>query len=117
MRTEDDHTRRFFLDHDGLTYVYPSGHWLKIECQEVPETAERPAGLKYSLAFFAPDDECLVRYDNSHAVNVKGRTNPVAHDHWHRSGKMDELVPYEFTDVETLLSDFYEVVERYCPSE
>jgi predicted AAA+ superfamily ATPase len=30
---------------------------------------------------------------------------------------LEELVPYEFTDVETLLSDFFEAIERYLPSE
>jgi hypothetical protein len=117
MHAEDDHTRSFFIDHDGLTYEYPSAHWWKIECQEVPKTPERPGGLKYSLAFFAPNGECLVRYDNSHAVKAKGKTNPVAYDHWHRFGKNEKLVPYSFTNVERLLIDFYEDLESHLPPE
>jgi uncharacterized protein DUF6516 len=117
MAIEDDHTRTFFKAHDGYTYSYSTGHWVKIECQEVPTTPERPAGLKYSLVLFAPDGESLVRYDNSHAVNVKGRPNPKSYDHWHRYRNMEDLVPYKFINVETLLNDFFEAVERHLPPE
>jgi hypothetical protein len=113
----DDHTRRFFIDHDELTYNYPSGHWYTVKCAEIAESPERPAGLKYALVFFDSEGHCLVRFDNSHAVSVKGKANPVAYDHWHRFTAPEELVPYEFTDVETLLSDFFEAIERYLPSE
>lgn len=112
-----DHTRTFFLDHDGWIYFYGTGHWLKIECQEVPETPQRPAGIKYSISLFGPDNDCLVRYDNSHAVKVTGRPNPETYDHWHRFGKKEELVPYEFTNCEQLLNDFYEDVEKHVPIE
>jgi hypothetical protein len=112
-----DHTRAFFKDHDGLIYEYPSGHWYKIECQEVPETPERPAGLKYSLTFFNSDNECLVRFDNSHAVNIRGRPNPIAHDHWHRFGEPQQLVPYEFMNAEQLISDFFDAIDRHLPAD
>ena len=32
-------------------------------------------------------------------------------DHWHRTGA-DEGRPYEFKDAETLISDFFDEVER-----
>jgi hypothetical protein len=116
MRSED-HTRKFFIEQDGLTYFYETGHWWKVECKEVPETPERPSGLKYGISFFGPDDRCLVRFDNSHAVKIRGRTNPVAFDHWHRFGNPEELVPYQFTDVETLIEDFFKAIDRYLPPE
>src|SRR5215469_12333961 len=109
--SKDDHTRKFFMDHDGLIYPYLTGHWYGVQCKEVPESPERPAGLKYSLAFFDPDDRCLVRFDNSHAVKVKGKANPIAYDHWHRFSNSEELVPYEFTNVEMLLIDFFEAID------
>jgi hypothetical protein len=117
MQRGHDHTREFFAEHDGFTYFYPSGHWYKVENKEVPESSERPGGLKYSLTFFGPDDRCLVRFDNSHAVKVKGRANPIAYDHWHRFGDLEELVPYEFTDVVTLLIDFFDAIDRHLPPE
>jgi hypothetical protein len=112
-----DHTRAFFKDHDGVKYVYPSGHWVKIECQEVSKTPERPAGLKYSLAFFSPENECLVRYDNSHVVKLKGRPNPITFDHWHRFGKEEQIFPYDFTNAERLLIDFFEDIQKFVPPD
>jgi hypothetical protein len=113
----DDHTRQFFLDHDGLSYTYPSGHWYTVRCADIAESPERPAGLKYALTFFDTDGACLVRFDNSHAVSVKGKASPVAFDHWHRFTKREELVPYEFTNVATLLNDFFAAIESYLPLE
>lgn len=113
-----DHTREFFRDHDGLIYCYPTGHWYKIECAEVAATVERPSGLKYSLSFFDADNTCLVRFDNSHAVNVFGRSNPTAFDHWHRFGTNGgDLVPYEFTTCEELLQDFFKAIDYHLPPE
>jgi len=106
-----DHTKKFFTDHDGLTYDCSDEHWIKIECQEVEVSPERPAGLKYSLALFDSDNRCLIRYDNSHAAHTHGRGSSVAYDHWHRFSK-GTLVPYDFEDVETLLRDFYAAVEK-----
>jgi len=110
-----DHAREFFAAHDGLIYFYETGHWWMVECQEVEPTPERPCGLKYSLAFFGPDDCCVVRFDNSHAVKVRGKPNPTAYDHWHRIDDRERPVPYEFTSVERLLDDFMEAVDRHLP--
>lgn len=113
-----DHTREFFISHDGFTYYYETGHWYRITCKEVEETAERPAGLKYSLAFFDPGNRCLVRFDNSHAVKVKGRPTPEAYDHWHRvrDGE-EEAVLYDFTTIEQLLDDFFAALDRHLPPQ
>ena len=107
-----DYSKEFFLQNDGLVYEYQTGHWFTVECSEVKQSPERPGGFKYSLAFFDKDDECLVRYDNSHAVNVYGRPNPVAYDHWHRFSD-GTLVPYEFKGTEKLLEDFFKAVEKH----
>lgn len=109
-----DHCREFFLDCDGLTYQYETGHWYKVECREVRRTPRRPAGLKYSLAFFSSAGVCLVRYDNSHAAKDRGRRQDLPYDHWHRFAR-DETVPYEFQDVERLLSDFFADIDRQLP--
>ena len=113
-----DYAREFFRDHDGLTYVYATGHWYKIENHDEPQSESRPAGLKYSLAFFDVENVCLVRFDNSHPPSLRGRPNPVAFDHWHRrTAQGDELVPYSFTTVEQLLVDFFEAIDRHLPPE
>jgi hypothetical protein len=107
-----DHAKQFFADQDGLVYEYANGCWFKVECRVVEVSLERPAGMKYSLALFDPDDRCLVRYDNSHAVHIHGRGSSVAYDHWHRFSN-GTLVPYDFKDVETLLKDFYNAIDKF----
>jgi hypothetical protein len=112
-----DHERDFILDADGLIHPYPTGHWFKIECREVPQTESRPNGLKYSLAFFDPVGVCLERIDNSHSLG-RGRRNPAAFDHWHRrTAQGDELVPYLFTTISQLLVDFFKKIDRHLPPE
>lgn len=113
----EDHVREFFKSFDGLIYRYETGHWFTISCQEVERTPERPIGVKYSAAFFDVYGVCRVRFDNSHSAKIKGRPNPIAFDHWHRFGDNGELVPYEFTTIEQLLTDFFEAIDRHLPPE
>jgi hypothetical protein len=108
-----DHCRAFFLDCDGLEYRYETEHWYKVECRAVPPSAARPMSVKYSLAFFSPSNECLVRYDNSHSADI--RSGQVPYDHWHRFVR-DEIVPYVFVDIETLLADFFADIDLHLPS-
>jgi hypothetical protein len=107
-----DHCRAFFLDCDGLEYRYETGHWYKVECRAVPPIAARPGGLKYALAFFSPSNVCLVRYDNSHSADV--RLDQVPYDHGHRFSR-DEIIPYTFTDTETLLANFFKDIDQHLP--
>ena len=67
---------------------------------QLPEkTAGKPYGLKYRLYYGLADGTCLVRYDNE---TGKG-------DHRHRG---DQEEPYKFKDVETLVADFLEDIEK-----
>jgi hypothetical protein len=60
----------------------------------VPPSRTQPAGVKYRLAFIRSDSpEPAVLYDNHH---------PKGH-HRHVRGVEE---PYDFVDVDTLLSDF-----------
>ncbi|MBW1689483.1 MAG: hypothetical protein JRJ70_01850 [Deltaproteobacteria bacterium] len=68
---------------------------------QLPEkTAEKPYGLmKYRLYYGLHDGTCVLRYDNE---TGKG-------DHRHRG---DQEEPYQFKDVETLVGDFLQDIER-----
>ena len=112
-----DYVREFFIDHNGLTYHYETGHWFKIVCKEVEATPEWPSGLKYSLVFFDQKGRCLVRFDNSHAVKMANKPNPTAYDHWHRFGDEGKAVPYGFSSVEQLLEDFMAAVDSHLPPD
>jgi hypothetical protein len=52
-------------------------------------------------------------FDNAHAVPALGgrKKATAASDHWHRTTD-DVGRPYKFIDVETLLGDFFDEVER-----
>ena len=62
-------------------------------------TSDRPHGLKYRLYYGLSDGTCIVRYDNE-----SGKGN-----HRHIKGKEKS---YQFKDVETLVADFLEEIEK-----
>ena len=67
---------------------------------QLPEkTAKNPHGLKYRLYYGLADGTCIVRYDNE---TGKG-------DHRH---KRDQEEPFQFKDVETLVTDFLKDIEE-----
>jgi len=63
------------------------------------KTSDRPHGLKYRLYYGLSDGTCIVRYDNE-----SGKGN-----HRHIKGKEKS---YQFKDVETLVADFLEEIEK-----
>ncbi len=81
-------------------FIYADGAIREMVLWQLPEkTAEKPYGLKYRLYYGLSDGTCLVRYDNE---TGKG-------DHRHR-GDWEE--PYQFKDVETLVADFLQDIEK-----
>ena len=88
--------------------------WIKFNIGRVDATTNRPHGLSYSFTLHGSDGTRLVSFDNAHDVPARGsrftRRSGSA-DHWHRTEK-DLGRPYEFTDAETLLDDFFDEVER-----
>ncbi len=78
----------------------PGGSLVFVVIWELPERSdERPHGFKYRLSYCTADGITLVRYDNELG---KG-------DHKHYG---DNEAPYEFTDVDTLLKDFWRDVDE-----
>ena len=113
-RREAEYGLEFLLAFDGRIHHLEAGYWLKFEIKRVPASKERPHGLSYSFTLHAPDGKRLVGFDNAHRVPARGsRFNPApqASDHWHRT-EHDRGRPYAFKDVETLIDDFFDEVER-----
>jgi hypothetical protein len=90
-----EHALEFLLDFDGRRHFYDGGYFVKFEIRH------------------APDGTRLMGFDNAHAVPALGGRKKVtaASDHWHRTAD-DVGRPYQFIDVETLLGDFFDEVER-----
>ena len=81
-------------------YLYPDGAIREMVLWKLPaKTKNSPHGFKYRLFYGLNDGTSVIRYDNERG---KG-------DHRHL-GKKEE--PYYFTDVETLIEDFLDDIER-----
>ena len=114
MNADHDAGLNNLLALDGLTFFVDEGgsYAVKFVVKPIPATRERPHGLSYSLTLHGPGNERLVGFDNAHAVRPQagpaGRSRQ-ARDHRHRFGTVR---PYEYTNAETLLADFWEQVDR-----
>jgi hypothetical protein len=109
-----DHALEFLLAFDGRIHHLEAGYWLKFEIKRIAVTRERPHGLSYSFTLHAPDGTRLVGFDNAHRVPGRGSRSKrlaAANDHWHRT-ESDPGRPYQFKDVETLIDNFFDEVER-----
>lgn len=114
MNMSADHGLEFLLAFDGRVHHLEQGYRIKFEIGRVEPVKGQPHGLSYSLTLHAPDGTRLVGFDNAHAVPHRGsrfKRRPDATDHWHRTEK-DPGRPYEFTDADALLGDFFREVRR-----
>jgi len=81
-------------------YIYPDGSVREMVLWQLPKRMHRSGHhFKYRLYFGLADGTCVVRYDNEQG---KG-------DHRHRG---DNEETYRFKDVETLVRDFMNDIER-----
>ena len=81
-------------------FIYADGAIREMVLWKLPnKTSDRPHGLKYLLYYGLSDGTCIVRYDNE-----SGKGN-----HRHIKGKEKS---YQFKDVETLVADFLEEIEK-----
>lgn len=102
-----DFTRDGLLDLNGEIIVLDDGCWVKFEVRKVAVSTVRPHGLKYSLTLHDPQNERIVGYDNSHAVEKKGWSTGYDHCHFDKTVK-----PYAYRDAISLLEDFWADVDR-----
>lgn len=109
-----DHTLEFLLAFDGRIHHLEKGYWIKFAIKRVASSKSRAHGLSYSFTLHAPNGTRLVGFDNAHSVLAPGgpfKSRSRAADHWHRA-EGDTGRPYAYKDAETLLTDFFNEVER-----
>lgn len=117
MPTEDhydDPTIEWFLELDGTIHFVDERckYRVKIEAKRTDATPERPHGLSYSLTLHDADNQRILGFDNAHPVRARkgpGGKRHRFHDHRHR---YDRTRVYHFVDTATLITDFYEAVDR-----
>jgi hypothetical protein len=79
--------------------ILPNGNIVEMKIWQVPETPDKPHGLKFSLAYIK-EGKRVIGYDNAEG---KG-------DHRHFQEKE---YPYAFKNMETLVEDFYKDIETW----
>ena len=103
------------LDLHGSILDQGNGYWIKLEAWRVEVSEHIPHGIRYSLTLHEPYGNRILGYDNAHAVKppkkFKYAGRILAYDHKHRHAS-DKGVPYEYTDAQQLLVDFFADVDR-----
>ncbi len=112
--SEGDRTLANLLDLDGEEIVYEGGFVARFKAAPIAAAPERPHGIRYSLTLHDPQGTRVLGYDNAHRVPHRGGrhvADAVPFDHWDRD-ETDPGRPYDFTDAETLIVDFFDEIER-----
>jgi hypothetical protein len=105
------------IDLDGEIMEVGGGYWVSLRPRKVPPSVAKPHGIDYSLSLLGPDGRRLVGYDNAHPVAVgsgPARKRRTSGDHRHAR---TTVRPYDYSDAETLLQDFWADVERVLKEE
>ena len=100
------------LDYDRRRYWLENGWSIRFRVRETQVSEARPHGIRYAFTLHDVDATRLLGFDNAHGI-----PRAQTYDHRHRFKKTDELVPYEFSDADTLLCDFFNAVESACKAE
>ena len=81
-------------------FIYADGAVREMVLWQLPrKTSEEQYGLKYRLYYGLADGTCIVRYDNE-----------IGKGHHRHLGGTEE--PYLFNDVDTLVANFLEDIEK-----
>jgi len=78
--------------------IEPNGDIVEMRIWKIPRSKRLPSGLKYSLVYIR-EGQRIIGYDNAEG---KGH---------HRHYRHKEFA-YDFRDVDNLIKDFYEDVEK-----
>jgi len=110
----------YILDLHRKKIGYDNGYWVTMRVTKVAPSEGRPHGVKYALTLHDENDDRVLGYDNSHAVDVatgpaRKSARPKRFDHIDRRGKPS--VPYNFTTPYKLVEDFFAHVDRVLKEE
>ena len=110
----------YILDLNRQKIGYDNGYWVTIRVTRVTPDEGRPHGPQYAFTLHDENDDRILGYDNSHAVEeatgpAKKSKRPNAFDHVDRRGKRS--VAYEFTTPFQLVADFFAEVEKILREE
>lgn len=107
-----DEAMHRLLDYNRRRYWLSNGWSISFRVAEVPTTAGRPHGIKYSFTLHDVDRTRLLGFDNAHGI-----PRVQAFDHRHRFRRTAEVVPYDYKGADELICDFFAAVEAACRHE
>ena len=97
------------------TYRMGNGWQVVIRAEWVDVSPGRPHGLSYALLLQDKQGHRLLGFDNAHAADDAGETEPF--DHEHRANSVGRTFPYKFTSAAVLVKDFFDRCEAHCSRE
>ncbi len=92
------HRRRYWLT---------NGWCLRFQVRKAQVTEGRPHGIRYSFTLHDVDMTRLLGIDNAHGIPRR-----QVFDHKHRFRRVEEVVPYDYRDADTLICDFFDEIEN-----
>ncbi|MGE4451733.1 toxin-antitoxin system TumE family protein [Castellaniella sp.] len=112
MRPDPNLDTLLLLDGESFVADKTGKLWVKFDVKRVEASAHRPHGIKYSLTLHDEDGERVLGFDNAHPVKEgsgPGVRTRIEYDHKHKGAYIRF---YHYADAFTLLSDFWQEVER-----
>ena len=101
------------LNLDGEIFPMDNGYWTKFEARRVPESAQMPHGIRYSLTLHDRNNTRVLGYDNAHAVKPSRKRFGAVKTTWDHAHRMNKVEHYEFESAGQLLEDFWNEVDRF----
>lgn len=98
------------LSNEGV-WPMTHGYHVSIRAKIWNVDANHPAGIDYGLTLMDPKNVRVLGFDNKHAYNGAGLSEPF--DHEHRAGVVGIAFRYDFNGSYQLISDFYERVGEF----
>ncbi len=108
-----DNDRYVLLDNaEQSPWRLPNGGWLVISARLVDQSDVCPHGLDYALVLQDENKQRVLGFDNSHGYDGAAADAPF--DHEHPASNVNKRLPYAFSSVGHLITDFFERCEAYC---
>jgi len=96
-----------FLSLDDERFRLDDSHWVKFEVTRVEPSPQVPHGIKYSLTLHDRYNQCVLGYDNGHAMTGRKRRYQARRQIWDHRHEGDHVEPHDFGSPVKQLQDFW----------
>jgi hypothetical protein len=110
-----DHALDSLLDLDGQIIALSDEYWVKFEARLIPQSGNRPHGIKYSLTLHNRKGERIIGYDNAH--KIPGNKDEAVYDHKHHIRHKNRVKEYRYESAGKLITDFWKDIDDILNEE